>query len=182
MNPDQTSRVLSLVLTGGRATRMGGVDKTSLWVGRMAMVDHAIGIALPVSGRVLVVGREASGGPAAAVAATLPGVVGDAEIVVILAGDLPLLRTEHLEALLDALDMPPPVDAAAALDDRGLPNPLVAVHRAATLRRTIADIGEGDRADRLLPPDTRAVQLDADATFSVNTPEDLEEARRRLTR
>ena len=182
MNPDQTSRVLTLVLTGGRATRLGGVDKGAIWVGRAPMVDHVISAALPVSGRVLVVGPEAGGGPAAAVAATLPAVVGDAELVLVLAGDLPLLRTGHLEALLVALDEPAPVDAAAALDDRGLPNPLVAAHRAATLQGTIADIGEGDRADRLLPPDTRVVQLDADATFSVNTPEDLEEARRRVRR
>jgi molybdopterin-guanine dinucleotide biosynthesis protein A len=171
---------LTLVLTGGQATRLGGVDKGAIWVGRAPMVDHVIGVALPVSGRVLVVGREAGGGPAAAVAATLPAVVGAAEVVVVVAGDLPLLRTEHLEALLLALDEPPPVDAAAALDERGLPNPLVAAHRAATLRRTIADIGQGDRADRLLPPDTRVVQLDADATFSVNTPADLDEARRRV--
>jgi molybdopterin-guanine dinucleotide biosynthesis protein A len=66
------------------------------------------------------------------------------------------------------------------MDDRGLPNPLVAAYRATSLRDALPDIGEGDRADRLLPPDTRSVHLDADATFSVNTPADLEEARRRV--
>ena len=182
MNPDQTSRVLGVVLAGGRSERMGGVDKTALDVGGVTMLDRVKEALATTCARTIVVGPDAGGGPAAAVAETLPAVVGDAELVLVVAGDLPLLRTGHLEALLVALDEPTPVDAAAALDDRGLPNPLVAAHRAATLQRTIADIGEGDRADRLLPPDTRVLQLDADATFSVNTPEDLEEARRRVRR
>ena len=66
------------------------------------------------------------------------------------------------------------------MDDRGLPNPLVAAYRATTLRDASAAVGPGDRADVLMFRGVHVMQLDADATFSVNTPEDLDEARRRV--
>jgi len=155
---------------------MGGVDKTAIEVDGVAIVDRVRDALVSTCDRVAVIGRGAPGGPAAAVA-SVANEIGAAEMVVVVAGDLPLLRTDHVEALVAAVEH---ADAAAALDDRGLPNPLVAAYRAAQLRATIEGIVDGDRADRLLPPHTRTVALDADATFSVNTPEDLEEARRRL--
>lgn len=180
MNPDQTSRVLGVVLAGGRSERMGGVDKTALEVGGLTILDRALQALATTCGRTVVVGPDARGGPAAAVAAVAHELE-DVDVVVVVAGDLALLRADHVEALVDAL-ADADAGAAAARDDRGLPNPLVAAHRASTLRATLGDVGDGDRADRLLPPDTHAVQLDADATFSVNTPADLDEARRRVSR
>lgn len=177
MNPDQTSRVLGLVLAGGRSERMGGVDKTALEVGGVTILDRVKRALATTCGRTIVVGPEVSGGPAAAVAALADQMI-DADVIVVVAGDLALLQADDVEALVRGLG---DGEAASAMDDRGLPNPLVAAHRAAALRRTIAEIGEGDRADRLLPPDTRVLQLGADATFSVNTPEDLDEARRRFS-
>jgi len=178
VNPDQTSRVLGVVLAGGRSERMGGVDKTALDVGGVTMLERVKQALATTCGRIVVVGPDAGGGPAAAVAAVAHA-LDDADVVVVVAGDLALLQADHVQALVRELG---DGAAASAMDDRGLPNPLVAAYRATTLRDALADIGEGDRADRLLPPDTRGVQLDADATFSVNTPADLEEARRRVNR
>jgi molybdopterin-guanine dinucleotide biosynthesis protein A len=179
VSPDQNIRVLGIVLAGGGARRMGGVDKTALDVGGTAIADRVAHALATTCQRTIVVGAETGGGPAAAVASAASA-MRDADIVVVVAGDLALLRADHVEALVTA--MAGGEAAAAAIDDRGRPNPLVAAYRASTLRATIAAIGEGDRADRLLPPDTRAVQLDGDATFSVNTPADLEEARGRFSR
>jgi molybdopterin-guanine dinucleotide biosynthesis protein A len=105
-----------------------------------------------------------------------------ADIVVVVAGDLALLRVDHVRQLVDALEAVSSIHAAAAIDDRGLPNPLVAAYRTSALCATAAEVVAGDRADRLLPHNTRVVQLDDDATFSVNTPADLDEARRRISR
>jgi molybdopterin-guanine dinucleotide biosynthesis protein A len=157
---------------------MGGVDKTALEVGGVSMLERVTQALATTCGRVVVVGPEVRGGPAAAVAALAHQMV-DADVVVVVAADLALLRTDHVAALVEAVG---DADAAAARDDRGLPNPLVAAYRAKALHATMAGIGEGDRADRLLPADTRVVQLDGDATFSVNTPADLDEARRRVSR
>jgi molybdopterin-guanine dinucleotide biosynthesis protein A len=158
---------------------MGGGDKTAIEVGGRPIVRRVKEALAVRCDPVVVVGPEAGGGPASAVASLGPTMEGF-DVVVVAAGDLALLRADHVDALIDALG-DTDAGACAAFDDRGLRNPLVAVHRAATLLRTIADIEPGDRADRLLPADTRGIQLDADATFSVNTPDDLEEARRRLS-
>ena len=178
MNPDHPSRVLGVVLTGGEARRMGGGDKTAIEIAGVPIVDRVNAALAPHCDSIAVVGPEASGGPAAAVAA-LREEMGEFDVVVVAAGDLALLRADHIETLLTALKGS---GAAAAMDSRRLPNPLLAAYRASTLRGSLGDVSEGDRADRLLPADTRGVQLDADATFSVNTPDDLEEARRRLSR
>ena len=157
---------------------MGGGDKTLIELGGTTIVARVLRALAAHCDTIVSVGREAPGGPAAAVASVRQHFDG-ADIVVVAAGDLALLRPEHVEALLAAIGT---ADAAAALDDRGLPNPLVAAHRASSLARTLAEVEPGDRADRMLPPNTIGVALDPDATFNVNTPDDLEEARRRLSR
>ena len=156
---------------------MGGVDKTAIELDGVPILGRVSAALAPHCDSIIVVGRDAAGGPAAAVA-SLSGAMADLDIVVVAAGDLALLRPDHVEALLGGLGE---ADAAAARDDRNLPNPLLAAYRASTLRDSLRDISKGDRADRLLPEALRVIRLDPDATFNVNTPEDLEEARRRLS-
>jgi len=119
---------VAIVVAGGSARRMGGVDKLGLEVGGLPMLDRVLGSARALCDEVVVVGpvrptavdgatftSEAvpGGGPVPAVAAGLDVLDADAAVAV-LAGDLPLLTTAHLEVLFAALS-DPAVEAAAAL-------------------------------------------------------------------
>src|SRR5690242_1248497 len=106
---------------------MGGIDKTSLEVGGVTMLERVERALAPTCGRIVVVGPEAGGGPAAAVA-SVGREMEHADVVVVVAGDLALLRADHVRDLVDALDEVLSMHAAAAMDDRGLPNPLVAAY------------------------------------------------------
>jgi molybdopterin-guanine dinucleotide biosynthesis protein A len=97
--------------------------------------------------------------------------------VVVLAVDLPLLRPEHVAALLAELKT---TDVAAARDHRGEPNPLLAAYRAHMLRMAIDGLGPGDRAAGLLGESVAVVDLGEAGTLNVNRPSDVERARRLL--
>lgn len=137
-----------VVIAGGRATRLGGVDKAMLRRpdGRTVLAGL---LAAPVDGRRVVVGpvrdepgvdvwaREAppGGGPVAAIAAALPHVT--AATVVVVAGDLPA-GAAAVPALLAAL-----VDHdVAALEAGGRVQWLLAVWRTAALRDAVAGLGD----------------------------------------
>lgn len=181
--------VAGIVLAGGAGRRMGGVDKAALRVGGVTLLDRVLEAARPVCDRLVVVGpvrptgvdgvtfvteAEPGGGPAPAVAAGL-AVVPEADVVLVLATDLPLLEPDHLRALVAALGAGGA--GAAAADDEGGPNPLLAAYAGPALAARAASLGPGARAARLLPPDVVAVDLGR-ATFNVNRPEDLAAAER----
>jgi len=183
------SGVTGIVVAGGAGRRLGGVDKAALVVGGTTLLDRVLAAARPVCDRLVVVGperptgvpgvtfaqeAEPGGGPVPAVAAGLSAVP-DAEVVLVLAADLPLLATADLRRLIAALGAPG-VEAAAAAGDGG-PNPLVAAYRADVLAVTARSSGAGDRAGGLLPRATVTLELGT-ATFNVNRPEDLAAARR----
>ena len=91
-----------------------------------------------------------------------------------LAGDLPLVTSASLSRLLHSLDRAPRSHAAAALDERGLPNPLLAAYRVNALRRASAcALGPGSPAAHLLPEETLTVAFDDQETLNVNRPADL---------
>jgi molybdopterin-guanine dinucleotide biosynthesis protein A len=168
---------------------MAGMDKAALVVGGVTLLDRVLAAAQPVCDDVVVVGpprpppvryvTEAlpGGGPVPAVAAGLAAVDAGCDVVVVLAVDLPLVRADDLRRLVAALD-DPAVEAAAA-DDVGGPNPLLAAYRAAPLRARVAALGPGARAARLLPADAATVDL-GPATLNVNRPEDLAAAERQV--
>ena len=171
--------VAGVVLAGGAARRMGGVDKALLPVGGVTLLQRVLDAARPVCDTVVVVGpprptagvrfvqeAEPGGGPVPAVRAALD-VLPPSDTVLVLATDLPLLTTAHLERLLGALHS----DAAAAQG----PNPLLAAYRRDALAARAAALGPGDRAAALLPSDVVVVDL-GPATLNVNRPEDLEAA------
>ena len=194
--PSDSGSAAAIVVAGGSARRMGGVDKPALEVGGRSLLDHVLAAVRPRCEAVVVVGRQRpsavdgvtytaeaqpGGGPVPAVAAGLATLDGHT-LVSVLAADLPLLTTAHLEALFEAM-AGASADAAAAADPRGRPHPLLAVHRVAALRARVAELEAGDPglaglpASRLLPPDVVLVALDAVATLDVNRPEDLERVR-----
>ena len=193
--PSDSGSAAAIVVAGGSARRMGGVDKPALEVGGRSLLDHVLAAVRPRCEAVVVVGRQRpsavdgvaytaeaqpGGGPVPAVAAGLATLDGHT-LVSVLAADLPLLTTAHLEALFEAM-AGASADAAAAADPRGRPHPLLAVHRIGPLRARVAELKAdpglaGLPASRLLPPDVVLVALDAVATLDVNRPEDLERVR-----
>ncbi len=125
---------------------------------------------------------EIGGGPVPAVGAAL-GATGGASVVVVLAVDLPLLTSADLARLLSALAGEPGARAAAAVDHRGRPHPLLAAYRAEALIAAIAALegtGRGVAASSLLPGRVSLVDLGPIATLNVNTPDDLVRARSAL--
>ena len=184
----------ALVLAGGRARRLGGIDKALIEIRGVTMLDRVLGAAAPHCDQLVVVGpvRETTvpgvrftiepdpgGGPVPAVAAGLDR-VSDAEQVVVLAVDLPLLGDEHVRTLFVGLE-DEGVVAVAAADQRGRANPLLAAYRADALRVALDGAGPGEPAARMLPLATVVLNLGEAGTLNVNEPSDLERARR-LTR
>lgn len=166
---------------------MGGVDKASIEIAGTTMLDRVLAAVRPVCGRVIVVGPARAtgvpgvefvqepapgGGPVPAVAAGLAA-AGDADPVLVLAADLPLLSTGDVRRLLDRLVADPAVDAAAALDHRRLHNPLLAAYRRGALA---PGGGRGAAAAGLLPDRVGTVDLGPEATLNVNRPAELARA------
>ncbi|NLV79372.1 MAG: NTP transferase domain-containing protein [Rhodococcus sp.] len=177
----------AVIVAGGRATRMGGLDKPAQIVAGRRMLDAAVAAVAGLD-RVTVVGpprdglgasvtqvREspAGSGPVAALAAARPA----ADVVVTLPSDLPFVTTDTVTALLDALRTAPDADAAFAVDDTGRVQFLVAAWRGAALASRLAALGDVvDRPVRALLPD-RHVTVAAPGIDDCDTLDDLARAR-----
>jgi molybdopterin-guanine dinucleotide biosynthesis protein A len=183
----------AVVLAGGRARRLGGVDKAMVEIAGTTMLERVLAAAAPNCDELVVVGPSRhtavagvrftiepspGGGPVPAVAAGLAEVP-DADAAVVLAVDLPLLSAADITTLFVGLD-DGTADAVAAVDHRGRPNPLLAAYRADVLRTVVQELGPNDAAARMLPEATAVVDLGEAATLNVNQPDDLERARRLL--
>jgi len=111
----------AVVLAGGRAARLGGIDKPGLEVGGRTLLATVIAACQEAgAGQVIVVGPEHPGlpacfvredppgaGPFAALRRGLDELAGGGEEpgpVAVLAADLPFLRAAHLRELLAAAD------------------------------------------------------------------------------
>lgn len=179
----------AVVLAGGGARRLGGVDKPGLEVGGVRLLDRVL-VALTDAAQVVVVGparptvrpvvwaREdpPGGGPAAALAAGLALVAAPA--VVVLAADLPFLDAATVALLRSAAEGH---DGAVLVDADGRDQVLTSAWTTARLReRATGDLSDrplrallrGLEPARLAAPDPRAVE-------DCDTPEDLARARRR---
>jgi molybdopterin-guanine dinucleotide biosynthesis protein A len=134
----------AIVLAGGSARRLGGVDKAMLPIGGVPMLARVVK-ATAQAGRTIVVGPERDeipdvvwvredpigGGPVAAVAAAVPLV--ETDLTFVLAADQPWIGGA-LQRLLDALDENPHADTAM-LESEGRSHPLAALWR----RRSLCD-------------------------------------------
>ncbi|MEV0359531.1 NTP transferase domain-containing protein [Nocardia sp. NPDC050697] len=146
-------RADAVVLAGGRASRMGGVDKPGIVVGGRSLLDAALA-AVAGCARVAVVGPERAelgsevrqtredppgSGPVAALAAGL-GALGaePSPLVVVLAADLPFLTADTVRRLLEHLGA---ADAAFAADSDGRPQYLIGVWRRSALDAALAALG-----------------------------------------
>jgi len=155
----------AIVLAGGRASRMGGVDKPGLVIGGRSMLDAALA-AVADCARTVVVGpprpnldpavrqvREAppGSGPVAAIDAGL-GVLGDSDaaLVAVLAADMPFLTAEAVDELRGRA-VASDVDAVFAADSDGRPQYLVGVWRRSALRAAL------DRLDSVVNQPMKAI-------------------------
>ncbi|MFJ2086753.1 molybdenum cofactor guanylyltransferase [Micromonospora chokoriensis] len=138
----------AVVLAGGAARRMGGVDKPAVPVGGRPMRDRVLAAVADATPRVLVgpadavpngvrVAREdpPGGGPVAAAAAGLAVLDPDTTLVALLAADLPLLTRPAIGELLDHLtQVEPQPDGACFVDGDGRRQSLCGVWRVSALR------------------------------------------------
>ncbi|MFF8275469.1 DUF6457 domain-containing protein [Streptomyces lateritius] len=188
----------AIVLAGGAAGRLGGVDKPAVRVGGRALLDRVLA-ACRGAGRTVVVGgrRETvrpvvwareqppGQGPLAALDAGLLRV--QAGTVLALSADLPFLDEGTCRELLDALGGAPDSEAALLVDADGRDQPLVAAYRTEALRRELALItsAHGTLSGlplRLLTQELRVIRVTAAplASFDCDTWEDIAAARTRI--
>ncbi|MFJ6867661.1 NTP transferase domain-containing protein [Streptomyces termitum] len=149
----------AVVLAGGAARRLGGVDKPGVRVGGRPLLDRVLA-ACAGAGRTVVVGaprptvrpvgwtREENpgSGPVAALDAGLMALHtpatgaptgSPAEVLLALSADLPFLDGSTVRRLLAALDADPEAEAALLTDAGGRRQPLVAAYRTGPLRRAL---------------------------------------------
>ena len=119
----------AVILTGGTATRLGGLDKASLELGDRSLLDHALA-AVEGADEVVVVGPPApapagvrftreeppGGGPLAGIAAGVAALTPGHRRVVVLAVDMPHVTAQTVTRLLAASDE---VDGAWLTDRDG---------------------------------------------------------------
>lgn len=177
----------AVILAGGAARRLGGADKPALEVGGRPLLDRVLS-AVGDADRVVVVGPRRTterpvtwtredpigGGPVAALAAGMGEV--RAERVVVLAGDLPFLRPDHIARLLRLVD----ADGALAIDDTGRDQLLLGAWRTAALRAALPQVTAGARLG-VVVEGLDAVRVLFEGTpapwFDCDTDEDLITAR-----
>ncbi|MEA2486847.1 MAG: hypothetical protein QOF16_501, partial [Actinomycetota bacterium] len=159
----------------------GGRDKATIEINGRTLLDRALA-AVAQAGTVIVVGprhettrdvgwlREepAGSGPAAAVGAALDRVRED--LVVVLAVDLPLITSTHIDRLLDAVG---DKEGACFVDDEGRDQPLAAVYRSDSLRAAaVRDLRDASVRSLIGQLDLARV-VESAATFDCDTPEDV---------
>lgn len=187
----------AVVLAGGAARRLGGVDKPGLRVGGATLLDRVldacagaattvvVGPPRPTARHVVQVREDPpGGGPLPALAAGLRHTA--AERVLLLAADLPFLSRATARALLAGLEKDAGAEGVLLTDPSGRDQPLAAAYRSAALRRELGRLtAEHGRLtglplrrltahlalSRLADPGGRA-------TFDCDTWEDLSVARR----
>ncbi|MGY1742342.1 MULTISPECIES: molybdenum cofactor guanylyltransferase [unclassified Blastococcus] len=149
----------AVVLAGGRAARLGGQAKPQLSVGGRSMLaavlaavaDAAprvvVGPPQPVPDAVVVLREDPpGGGPVAAMRAGLARV--DADVVAVLAGDLPFLTGAVVAGLRERLTG----DGVLVVDGAGRDQLLLGVWRTAALRAALAGAAAHAPVRRVLAP------------------------------
>jgi molybdopterin-guanine dinucleotide biosynthesis protein A len=145
----------AIVLAGGSARRLDGVDKPGLLIGGRTLLAGVVD-AVRGAATIVVVGPAradvdgvvwchedpAGGGPVAAIGAGVARVSSD--VVLVLAADLPYVAGA-VRPLLDAV-ADPQVDVAVLVDPAGRRNHLAAAWHAGALRRRIAALDAVDGA------------------------------------
>lgn len=183
----------AVILAGGRATRMGGVDKPALVVEGRRMLDTALD-AVRACHRTVVVGPRRGdlepailqtqetppgAGPVAALAAGLAAASAEpAPIVVVLAADLPFVGSDAVGTLVDAIEAAPDAEAAFAIDHSGRLQFLFGVWRRTALAARINELAGAlaNQPMKALTPE-RYTTATVAGVADCDTPADLHLAR-----
>jgi molybdopterin-guanine dinucleotide biosynthesis protein A len=202
-----TPSISGIVLAGGRSTRFGAAKLDADLAGR-SVLDRTIEAIGAACTEVVVVGRPPPGisgpteatryledrvpfeGPLVGLHAGLAHAAHD--LVVVVAGDMPFVRGEVLRALLERIARPS-VGDAAVLVDHGEARPLpMALRRLPALDAAEQAIDGGERSLRQLlarlrvetiaEPSWRRLDASADSLIDIDSPEDLDRARKRFSR
>ena len=185
----------ALILAGGKATRLGGVDKGALVVGGATIFDRQREVLLPRVAEIIVSSpRPAPGyrtvvdavpdaGPLAGIAAGLNAA--RTPWLLVLAGDMPHVSAPLIELLITRAAST--TRAAVGIRIGGLPEPLLCALEVAAFRpivearlasrqlkasRLLTDAG--DRVAWIEEAELRAIDPELRALFNVNRPEDLQ--------
>lgn len=180
-----------MVLAGGRARRLGGVDKVLLPVSGRSLLDRTLD-AVDGASPVVVVGprrdveapvrwtREdpPGSGPLAGVRAGLQRLPSSAGLLAVLAADHPHLTGATVSRLREAVVARPRAAGAVLVDESGRRQWLLGVWRPDRLRAAMPEQVR-DRPVRALFADLDPVLVDAVGAESsdVDTPDDLTRAR-----
>jgi molybdenum cofactor guanylyltransferase len=192
------ARVSAAILAGGRARRLGGVDKAALLLGGTRIIDRQLAILTALSEDVLIVANDATryaAFPLPVIPDVVPGTgalggiysalqAARHELVVIVACDLPFVTRALLDRLIgEAVDE---ADAVVPRSSRGL-EPLCAVYRkrcAPVLRERIdrqalqvSALLDVLQVRELGPESLEPFDPDGRLFANVNTPHDYARAR-----
>lgn len=189
-----------MILAGGRARRLGGLDKPSLRIGGVPLL-HRVLVAVADAKPRIVVGRPSSpspaavrwtrelpagGGPVAATAAGLAELPSEVDFVALLAADLPFLTGEAVRALRRAAANTG-YEGAVYEDPTGRSQWLCGVWRVGALRARLAALPGGVHGASLrsLLADAAVNRLrhspqplDPPAWFDCDTTQDVAQATR----
>lgn len=184
----------AVLLAGGRAARLGGIDKTALGAPGDTLLDRAVHAAAAARRTVLVGSREDArtptgivlvredapfGGPVSGLAAGLGAVPASAPLTLVLACDLvrPVEAVTLLLRAVDPADDDADRDGWVAVDDDGRRQPLLALYRSTALRTAVDSLDEvvGASLRRLTAPLTLVeVPVPSALCADVDTPDDAE--------
>jgi molybdopterin-guanine dinucleotide biosynthesis protein A len=187
-------RLGAVVLTGGTARRLHGLDKAGIEIDGVTLLERALHATLAAA-EVVVVGDEVpttrpvtwaredppGGGPAAGLLAGTDRFARPPDLVCVLAVDMPKVNAGTIARLTWAVEADPGVDGAVLVDETGHRQPLAAVYRLPSLRaaRPADRAAEHGLPVRRLVGDLRLVEVPTvgDEARDVDTPEDLADLR-----
>jgi molybdopterin-guanine dinucleotide biosynthesis protein A len=186
-------RLGAVVLAGGTAARMGGVDKASIELDGVTLLERALAATMSAY-EVVVVGRQvpttrpvtwtledpASGGPAAGLLTALDRFLVEPDLVAVLAVDMPRVHPGTVARLTWAVEENTEVDGAVLVSPDGRQQPLAAVYRHSALSTVRPSYEEqhGLPMHRLVEPLRLAeVASDDDEAQDVDTWDDLRRLR-----
>ena len=139
-------RLGAVILAGGTAVRMDGVDKASIELAGVTLLERALAATMPAV-EVVVAGTEvptsrpvtwtredpAGGGPAAGLLAGLDRFARTPDLVCVLAVDMPKVNSGTVARLTWAVEADPAADGAVLVDADGHRQVLAAVYRFTAL-------------------------------------------------
>ncbi|KAA2253002.1 NTP transferase domain-containing protein [Solihabitans fulvus] len=184
----------AVVLAGGRASRLAGIDKAAVELHGRTLLSRALAAAAGAD-HVVVVGprrqltdgpeplwtrEEPPGaGPVAGLAAGLAALPADVGLVTLLAVDQPMVTDRTVARLVAALAGEPGAAGALLVDDAGRAQWLAGVWRADRLRAALSEDPAGRSLRAVLGPlEPLRVPALPGETDDVDTPDDLDRLRR----